>query len=58
MIHEMSGPTKTHLYVTLIKSTRFKFIGTIKLIMYLKFFKTDLKFEILEIENFEMNLKF
>ena len=54
IIHEMSGPTPTHLYVTQINSTRFHFIGTIELIMCLKFLKTDLKwkFEILEIENF------
>ena len=39
----MSGPTQAHLYVTQINSTRFHFIETIELIMYLEFLKTDLK---------------
>ena len=43
MIHEMPGLTRAHLYVTIINSTRFHFIGTIELIMGLKFLKTDLK---------------
>ena len=45
MIHEMSGPTRTHLYVTQINSIRFNFIGTIELIMCLKILKTDLKWK-------------
>ena len=43
MIHEMSGSTQAHLYVTQISSTRSHFIGTIELIMCLEFLKTDLK---------------
>ena len=42
-IHEMSGPTQAHLYVTQINSTRSHFIGTIELITCLEFLKTDLK---------------
>ena len=60
----MSGPTQAHLYVTQINSTRSHFIGTMELITCLESLKTDLKlkfwnwqFEILEIKNFEMNLK-
>ena len=45
MIHEMSSPTRAHLYVTIINSTKFHFIGTIELIMCLKFLKTDLKWK-------------
>ena len=43
MIHEMSIPTRTHLYITQINSTIFYFIGIFELIMCLKFLKTDLK---------------
>ena len=43
MIHAMSSPTRAHLYVTQINSTRFHFIGTIELIMCLKYLKTDWK---------------
>ena len=39
----MSGLTQTHLYVRQINSIRFHFIGTIELIIYLEFFKIDLK---------------
>ena len=54
MIHEMSGLTQVHLYVTQINSTRFYVIGTIELIKCLKFLKIDLKltFWKLKIENF------
>ena len=43
IIHGMSGPTETHLYVTQINSPRFNFIGIVELTMYLKFLKTGLK---------------
>ena len=42
MIHEMSSPTRAHLYFTQINS---HFIGTIELIMYLKFLKIDFKWK-------------
>ena len=42
-IHEISGSTQAHLYVTQINSTRSHFIGTIELITCLEFLKTDLK---------------
>ena len=43
MIHEMTGSTQGHLYVTQSNSTRFNFIGTVELVMCLKFLKIDLK---------------
>ena len=63
MIHEMSGLTRAHLYVTQINSIKFHFIGTIELIMCLKFLKTNLKLKFCKLKFwklriFEMNLKF
>ena len=53
----MLSSTRVHLYVTQINSTRFDFIGTIELIMCLKFLKIEsLKFW--KLKFFEVNLKF
>ena len=43
MIHGMSGPAQTHLYVTQINSPRFHCIGIVELTVCLKFLKTGLK---------------
>ena len=49
-IYGMSGPIQAHLYVKQINSSRFYFIGIVKLIICLEY----LKIEILKIESLKL----